>query len=269
MASSSITSKQQHKIAIVFNGLIRSLKHTISNLDSHVFKPITDAGWTYDVYCHNFTLDMPYSNERNEESTIQLDTDDYKLLKPHYYMTDNQTSIANMLNLPSYRSKGNPWPSSPNYKTLDNYILSQWSKSQITRVLENNINNGIAKYDQVWFVRSDVIFAAPIDPAKCLAMLKTDNDGIIPNFHHYKGYNDRMFVSRPQLAIKYGTYFDQLFQLSKSIKLHSESINKLLLTRYKANVYLDSSVVFQRVRTHGTIDKRDVNLVQNQKCLAK
>jgi len=269
MASSSITSKQQHKIAIVFNGLIRSLKYTISNLESHVFKPITDAGWTYDVYCHNFTLEIPYSNERNEELSIQLDTEDYKLLNPQYYMTDSQTAVGNMLNLSSYRSKGNPWPNSPNYKTLNNYILSQWSKSQITRLLERNITNGIAKYDQVWFVRSDVVFATPIDPTKCLALLKNDNDCIIPNFHHYKGCNDRMFIARPNLAIKYGTYFDQLLPLSKSIKLHSESINKLLLTRYKANVHLDSSIVFQRVRTNGTVDKRDVDLVQNQKCLAK
>jgi hypothetical protein len=114
------------------------------------------------------------------------------------------------------------------------------------------------------------VFATPIDPVKCLAMLKTGIDAcIIPNFHHYKRYNDRMFISRPQLAIKYGTYFDQLLPLSKSIKLHSESINKLLLTRYKANVHLDSRIVFQRVRTNGTVDKRDVDLVQNQKCLAK
>ena len=256
-------------IAIVFNGLIRSLKYTISNMESHVFKPITDAGWTYDIYCHNFTLDMPYSNERNAEPSIQLDADDYKLLNTQYYITDNQNSIAKTLKLPLYRSKGNPWPSSPNYKTLDNYILSLWSKSQITRLLERNITNGISNYDQVWFVRSDVIFAKPIDPVKCLDLLKTDNDCIIPNFHHYKGYNDRMFIARPQLAIKYGTYFDQLFPLSKSIKLHSESINKLLLTRYKAKIHLDASMVFQRVRTNGEIDKRDIDLVQNQKCLAK
>lgn len=267
MASNNNNPIKQH-IAIVFNGIIRSLKYTHENLKSHVFKPITDIGWTYDVYCHNFTLDKQYTNIRNNESTTWLDPEEYKLLEPKYYLTDNQSHIAETLNLPAYRTMGNPWPCSPMYQTLDNYILSQWSKTQITRLLEHNINTGIAKYDQVWFIRSDVLFAKPIDPIKCLAKLNSspvtdnnDNTCIIPDFHHYKGYNDRLFIAKPSLAIKYGTYFDLLFELSKTNKLHSEQINKLLLTRYNSNVIVESDIIFQRVRTNGEIDTRDVKLL--------
>lgn len=262
----ALESNAQH-IAIVFNGLIRSLKFTHENLKSHVFKPITDAGWTYDIYCHNFTLDTPYTNIRNSESAIWLDSDEYKLLGAKYYMTDNQSHIAETLNLPAYRTKGNPWPHSRSYQTLDNYILAQWSKSQITRLLENNIYTGLANYDQVWFIRSDVLFAKPIDPIKCLAKLNSSpantdmNICIIPDFHHYNGYNDRLFIAKPILAIKYGTYFDQLLELSKTHKLHSETINKMFLTRYNTHVIVDSDIIFQRVRTNGEIDKRDINLL--------
>jgi len=259
----STESNPQH-IAIVFNGLIRSLKYTHENLKAHVFKPITDAGWTYDVYCHNFTLDTQYTNVRNKESATWLDPDEYKLLEPKFYLTDNQSVVAEKLNLLAYRTMGNPWPNSGSYQALDNYILSHWSKSQITRLLEQNIYTGLVKYDQVWFIRSDVLFAKQIDPIKCLATLKsrTDADGentcIIPDFHHFKGYNDRLFIAKPPIAIKYGTYFDQLLELSKTHKLHSETINKLLLTKYKASVITDPGIIFQRVRTTGEIDKRDV-----------
>lgn len=259
-------SNPQH-IAIVFNGLIRSLKFTHENLKSHVFKPITDAGWTYDIYCHNFTLDTEYTNKRNNETATWLDPDEYKLLGAKYYITDNQTHIAETVNLPAYRTKGNPWPRSRTYQTLNNYILAQWSKAKITRLLEQNIDTGQESYDQVWFIRSDVLFGKPIDPIKCLAKINShpatadNNTCIIPDFHHFNGYNDRLFIAKLPLAIKYGTYFDQLLELSKTHKLHSETINKLLLEKYKAHVITDPDIIFQRVRTNGEIDKRDINLL--------
>ncbi len=244
-------------VAIVFNGIIRSLKYTIANLESHVFKPITDAGWTYDIYCHNFTLDTPYYNIRNRESGTVLNPDEYKLLNPKYYITHEQNSVAKEIDVIKYRTCGNPWLETPDFKSVDYYILAQWSKTQITRLLEKNIADGLAKYDLVFFIRSDVMFDTPLNPMAYLKIIDSDAKCIIPDFNHYGGYNDCMFIAKPSMAIKYGTFFDRLYEISKYNLLHSEKIKKQLLDEYGAIVHMEPAIFFRRIRSNGEVDFRD------------
>lgn len=258
------------KIALVFNGLLRSIQYTLPNLQNQIFAPIMDAGFDYDIYCHNYTFppNYKYSNSHAREHNIDLDPNLYKLLNPTYYISDNQLEIASQLNLNSYRTHGDPWPKT-GFKTLDNYLLSMYSRKKITELLSQKISTEPANhtYEAVMFIRSDVLFEKPLQLGKLLSLLNGQNITelcLIPNFHHWLGgLNDRMLICKPEFALKYGMSFDKLLELSKERNLHSEQINKhLIINIYKATPIL-IPIYFARVRANGMILKEDYTAAQD------
>jgi hypothetical protein len=259
---------EKPKIALVFYGLLRSIQYTLPNLQKQVFGPITDSGYEYDIYCHNYTFppNHKYTNQRAREYNIDLDPNAHKLLNPKYYISDNQLDVAEQLNLPSYRTCGDPWPKTY-FKTLDNYLLAMYSRKKITELLAHNITSDPQRhiYAAVMFLRSDVLFEKPLPIPKLITLLtETEITNtqkracLIPNFHHWLGgLNDRMFISKPALALEYGIAFDLLLSLSKERKLHSEQINKYLIQEACNATPILVPIFFARVRANGNILKED------------
>ena len=276
MSETCITYEKRKppKVALVFYGLLRSIQYTLPNLQKQVFCALTNAGYEYDIYCHNYTFPQnhKYTNVRSREYNIDLDPNAYKLLKPKYYISDNQLDIAAQLNLETYRTHGDPWPKT-GFKTMDNYLLAMYSRKKVTELLAQNIASDPQnhEYAMVMFLRSDVLFENTLPILKLLALI-TDQESraptaracLIPNFHHWLGgLNDRMFISKPSLALEYGLAFDKLLALSKERKLHSEQINKhLIIDVYHATPIL-VPIFFARVRANGVILKEDYNAAPN------
>ena len=259
------------KVAILFSGLLRSIQYTMPNIQQNLFAQLTNAGYDYDIYCHNYTFPsgQTYNNPRTQEYNITLDPAIIQNMTKiaRYYIEDDQIQTAKQLNLPAYRTKGDPWPKS-NFASLDNYLLAMYSRKKITELLiSKQLQEPLTHtYDFVIFARSDVIYEKPL-PIPALFSLLTQTQQpppnpapeycLIPNFQHFRGLNDRMLICKPQLACKYGLAFDLLLDLSKTHQLHSESINKyLLIEEYKATPIL-VPVYFSRVRSNGGI-KREV-----------
>lgn len=259
-----MSTPEKPKIALVFYGLLRSIQYTLPNLQKQVFCAINDAGYEYDIYCHNyyFPANHKYNNPRSREYNIDLDPNAYKLLNPKYYISDNQLDVAEQLNLPSYRTCGDPWPKT-GFKTLDNYLLAMYSRKKITELLAKNITSDPQNhtYTAVIFLRSDVLFEKPLPIPKLITLLtETENTNnqkracLIPNFHHWLGgINDRMFISKPALALEYGVAFDLLLALSKERKLHSEQINKYIIQEVCKATPVLVPIFFARVRANGNI----------------
>lgn len=270
--SLSIIPKQKHihkpKIALVFYGLLRSIQYTLPNLQKHIFGAITDAGYDYDIYCHNYTFppNHKYNNHRAREYNIDLDPNAYKLLNPKYYISDNQLEIADQLNLDAYRTHGDPWPKT-GFKTLDNYLLAMYSRKKVTELLSQNIASDPQnhEYTMIMFLRSDVLFENSLPIPKLLILITEQEKKnpptrvcLIPNFHHWLGgLNDRMFISKPSLALEYGMAFDKLLTISKERKLHSEQINKYLIQDVYHAIPILIPIFFARVRANGVILKED------------
>jgi hypothetical protein len=251
------------KIALVFNGILRSLQYTHLNIKNNILKVLLDADNELTLYCHNYILpdNIKYTNIRNNEKDILIPKTNKTLLPFNYYIEDNQEQIKAELDLSKYRSKGNPWARTKNYNTLDNYILSLYSKYKITQLLQTHYQSGENQYQYeiVIFLRSDVIFNNKLN-INYLNDIKKDNDCIIPDFHHWKGgYNDRMFISKPLLGLYYGNYFSKLYEISISKCLHSETINKYLLDIYICNIIL-KPIYFKRVRANGEIAHLDTTI---------
>ena len=251
------------KVALVFSGILRSLQYTHQNIKDNILKPLQESNSVITLYCHNYVLpnNVKYSNIRNKEKPVTIPEENKLLLPFDYYLEDNQELIKNQLYLPKYRTKGNPWKKSKDYNTLNNYILSLYSRWKITQLLKEHYQSekGEFQYDYIIFLRSDVKFKKELD-VTILKEINTANKCIIPDFHHWlRGYNDRMFISKIDLGLYYGSYFNQLYDISLKKQLHSETINKYLLNQHKANVIL-KPIIFVRVRTNGEIAPLDRKL---------
>ena len=127
------------KIALVFWGLTRSLKHTIKSIEDNIFNIFKLNNIEYHVYLHTYKFNQPYNNKRANEINISLNFDEYKLLKPNFFIFDDYNEILNEINLKLYHTKKDPWNS--NYQTLNNFVLAMYSKYKITQLLEDNIKN--------------------------------------------------------------------------------------------------------------------------------
>lgn len=263
----ALSNRTKPKVAFVFYGLLRSIQYTLPNLQKHIFLPVLDAGYEYDIYCHNYTFppNYKYNNHRAREYNIVLDPDAYKLLNPKYYITDNQLDIAEQLCLETYRTRGDPWPHTQ-YKSLDNYLLAMYSKKKISELLKQNIESlpGQHNYECVIFIRSDVLFEKAIQIDKICQLLNSQQPStrpcLIPNFQHWLGgLNDRMFISKPELAVQFGRSFDLLYDISKERKLHSEQINKYLIQEVYKSTPILVPIFFSRVRADGTQLKESYN----------
>jgi hypothetical protein len=168
--------------------------------------------------------------------------------------------------LETYRTHGDPWPKT-GFKTLDNYLLAMYSRKKITELLAQNIESepDSHTYSVVIFLRSDVLFEKPLPIPKLITLLiEQENINcqkracLIPNFHHWLGgLNDRMFISKPSLALEYGVAFDKLLTISKERSLHSEQINKYLIQEVYNSVPILVPIFFARVRANGNILKED------------
>ena len=249
-------------VAIVFNGLVRSLKYTIDNLQENVFGILKQHNMSYHIYMHTYTLSRPYSNERNRMRSITVQSDQYKLMNADFLLVDDQDTVVTMLNVTKYRTHGNPWGStSPHWQSHTNFILAMYSRYLITKELDKNVNvKHLFNYKYTMFIRSDVWFPRPFD-ISYFDLLKNENDYLSPNWHKYatgnrQKVNDRFGLCHTKLGIDYGLEFDLLYNFSKHYAAHSESFKSYVLEYYHANI-IEIGFVFGRVRPNGGIDSRD------------
>lgn len=81
-------SRKTKRVALAFYGLTRSLSYTIDSIRSNIMRPLTEAGYTYDVYLHTYDL-QNLANERSGEAN-PLNTTEWKLLKPDFHKITSQ-----------------------------------------------------------------------------------------------------------------------------------------------------------------------------------
>lgn len=239
------------KIALVFWGLTRSLKYTHISIKKNILDVLNNNNIDYEIFMHTYKVSNTYTNYRAKEKEVELDFDQYKLLNVDNFIWDSLEDVKNNINFKNYRSKGDPWSNSgsKNFQTLDNFILSLYSKNKITQEFKSKSS----QFDYAIFLRPDVLYVKQID-LSIFNLIKNDI-GLIPNFHHNNGYNDRMFISNSQNAIKYGSFYNELLNYSKSKIAYSEKFNRDMLTQYNIKIKL-IDFPFRRVRANGKyIDK--------------
>jgi len=248
------------KIGLAFFGITRSLKYTIKYIKLNILDILLRNDIDYDIFIHTYKLNT-YKNIRTNEFINNIDNEEYKLLNAKYVQIDDQDEIKEKINLPLYRTNADPWET--NYNSVDNFILAQYSKSQLVNMIEKtNI-----EYDYIIFLRPDVLYINKFD----INFFKktTDNSICIPNFHLYNlkndyiKFNDRFCITNMKTYKLYGDIYKYLLDISKIEELHSETILCKLMINYNLNIiYLD--FLFLRVRFNGIITEEDI-IVFNKK----
>ena len=149
-----------------------------------------------------------------------------------------------------YRTLPDPW--NTNYNSVDNFILSQYSKFIATKMVSSMIEQN--KYDYIIYLRSDVKYITPL-PIQNLNLVN-NNQILIPNFHLFGKYkfNDRFAICNNSNYKIYGNIYPYLLQISKQIPLHSETLIAEILNKNKIK-FNPIKFYFHRVRANGNISK--------------
>lgn len=239
----SVNIKKSQRVAFAFFGIARSLNYTIDSIKNNVFSVLKENSIDYDVYFHTYKLSN-YENIRANEKNNNVDNDQYKLLNPDFIKIDNQDEIKRQLKLHLYRSHPDPW--NTNYNSVDNFILAQYSKLQVTEMIENSNSN----YDYIIFIRPDCYYIEKLN----IQYLQYINNNTIctPNFHLFGKYkfNDRFAITNINTYKVYGNIFEDLLTISKNQPLHSETIIAEILLNHKINIK-KIFFAFSRVRFNG------------------
>jgi len=216
-----------NKVAICFFGLCRSTNHTISSIDKYIYKALDNMNIKYDTYLHTYEINKLYNNVWSGEKNIQINNDNWKLLKSNKNLIENEDTISTKLNLFKYRKHGDPW--NTNFKSLDNVILSLWSQYQVTQLWKNsNI-----EYDAIIYLRPDVLYLKPlkIDYFNMIS----HNNILLPNFEEFP-INDRFAIGSPEIMTIYGERFLYAYKYSLYHQLHAESFLYYILDYYNINI---------------------------------
>ena len=231
------------KVAFAFWGLSRSLKRTLKSIEKNIFSVLKSRGIEYKIFMHVLTLEEPYSNPRNQEYTIRLDPNEYKLLKPNYVLVEDQRGVVGTLNLLKYRSHEDPW--NTEYRSVDNFICAMYSKNKVTELIQNSGYD----MDYVVYLRPDARF---LNELTMHDLLKVNNGNIgVPNFALMSGMNDRFCIATKRNYKIYGEVFQHMYLYSKMFPLHSETFHAWCIQRSQLRiVYL--GIQFTLVRANGT-----------------
>jgi len=93
----------------------------------------------YDIFIHTYKIFGPYINMWTGENTNNYNNEDVEtLLKPKYFIFDNQQTIIDSIDFDEYYKKLGNWPGMTSKMTkylIKNMCLALYSKKQITLLL--------------------------------------------------------------------------------------------------------------------------------------
>jgi len=233
---------KKKKVAVLFFGLTRSLHRTIQSLQTNLFNVLRDNSYEYDTYIHTYKIQGEYNNMWAQEHTQNYINEDVEaLLKPTYYIYDNQQDIVQNMNFEEYYTKLGNWrhktPEMTKY-LIRNMCLALYSKKQITKLFEKNKD----AYDYAIIIRPDMMLKTKVD----IKWFDELRDGVIliPERDSYSGCNDRLCIGTVNTILYYGTLFDSLKEYSEQTSITSEGylldmLNKKSLKLIQKNIQYD------------------------------
>jgi hypothetical protein len=207
-------------IAFAFWGIPRAFEQSKDS----IVRFMESFQQSYHVYFHTYQINGLYSNIRNNEHNLKIDSTVLLSLNPKEYKIDNQDEIAKELNFKQYYTYPDPWKSK--YNSVNNFILATYSKQKVTKMIENSK----ITYNYIIYIRPDCKFYSFYDK-NMLNDIK-ENIILIPNQTLYGKYlfNDQFAITTNQNYMIYGNLFDTLYEYSKHNCLHSETyISEMLL----------------------------------------
>ncbi len=224
------------KVALLFWGLTRSLRSCYPSQKQYILDVLKQAGIEYDIFIHTYYFQGPYNNRWGGEKDVALDFDEYKLLEAKYVLRENQDEVCKVIRPSSFisphdvqqndplRGQAPEWFNPHADQMRENVAKSLYSKYRITCKFEEVQN----QYEYCIFLRPDVQFQSSLD----VNSFKQANDNtiVLPNFNHFRGWNDQFAICTPKVGLIYGKLFLCLWEYSQRRVIISERYLKECLT---------------------------------------
>ncbi len=242
-------------VCICYFGLSRNALSlgTLEAIEENWMKPLKDMGIIPDIYLHTYNLAI-LNLERSREQ-CKLNPDEWKLLKPNYYLVTDQNEFDNSYDISKIAEYGDGWAKDKEkYGTQLPNLLRQFnSLKTVTGLIKK-------KYDVYIYLRPDLLYLDPITPS-VIKNIANSSKSIIatPNWQLWGGMNDRFAVMNEEAALLYGNRLDNILDFcEKKGPLHSETYLKWLMKENKVKS-IKLKIKAQRVRCNGIIHSEKWN----------
>lgn len=239
------------KVAILYFGKSRSIRHTYKTHHRHVFDAMKAADIEFDVFMHLWHTAGNVVWGR--ESGVPEDEGSYPLLAPDHLEKDRQDEFLKTIDFGRYfyehvyREFGHSVHGEWKPCLVRNHICALESQRRVFRMAERA---GRA-YDAYLVIRPDAFFESGLD----VAVLRSVQPGtlFVPRWKSCEGYNDRLAFGCRDVMWRYTHRLDDLpeFRLTKG-RIVAEKCLKLMVEKYGFST-VPLSVRFKLCRPDGTL----------------
>ena len=225
-----------YDFAIVYFGLTRSTKNVYKTHFDYIFNVLKDNNLSYKTFMHTWKTNDNKQKVWGKTSNIDIDYEEYKLLKPDFYKLENQNDFIETINMDDYFYKdvyekrgnsrhGGEWEP----HLVRNHLCALKSKKSALEMVDNFVKEG-NRIKYVMFIRPDTKFLYPL-PVK---ELDNDNDIFIPDEGRMEGYNDRFAIAHYDKSHLYGKRIDEIAEFRKTQgRIVSEKYVKYIVHKHK------------------------------------
>lgn len=220
------------RVAIIFYGLTRNLKKTYMSIRKNILEDLQRRNIEYKIYLHTYSLKM-INNMRSGERNIMLDNHEWKMLKPHKYMIEDQDEVDTKLRLEEFCRFKNPWPEDFTKNSMKNVLRQLNSLKKAWTLLEHD-----PEYDAYFILRPDLFYVNPIMSEDDISLPIKDMTYYIPQWGKTRnGENDRLCVTSRIGAFVYMNRIEHIFQYAQTDAPNSHRFLKSILDKCHAKRY--------------------------------
>ena len=233
-----MSAKLNNNIAICYFGLTRSTKKVYLSHHNNIFNELKKNNFYYEIFMHTWSIKDGKQNTRGKDYTkLDIDYNEYKLLKPNHYKIESQDDFLDSLDFSKYFYKNiydkygckdkinGEWDP----KLIRNHLCALESQKRVLKMVNTK------KFQRIMFIRPDVRIRQKLKFDQLLTMKK--HTIIIPSGDNYEGYNDRFAICTWRNAHEYGSRIDEIADFrKKNGRIVSEKYVKYIVDKYKMNV---------------------------------
>jgi len=220
------THFRKPRVAVVFYGLPRGLSVTTPYIYKNVYGALSDGGIQYQVYYHRVLYEEVFSNPRNGELNIVLNTTEWSLLRPDValvlkhsdFLTQYVHTVENVLEYGDVHKNAG--------LSVKNELEALNSMRQAVRAVVETRE----KFDGMLVLRPDLLYHDKLD----IGLLKwaiSRNVVVTPGWQLWDGFNDRFAYGawEPMLAV--GNRFERVLEFCKlhNAAWHAETFLKWVI----------------------------------------
>jgi hypothetical protein len=237
------------KIAICFFGLTRSLKYTLSSIQTNVLNILSKNNIAYHIYLHTYNLEY-LTNERSGEYNVKLNINEWKLLKPDFYKITNQDDFDKTIEIKNYLKCGDPWHEQKKGSPSVWNLLRQLNSLQIVYKMINK------NYKCFLYLRPDLKYVNKLNINEVLDIIENSEQKIIytPKWGRNLGLNERCYMGTKKSMDIVCNRINYIKEYSRKNKPHAERFMKNVINTNKI-INKDFKLIGHRIRANGIVKK--------------